>query len=134
MATCRTKRFPRTAICAGDRRHKLSVERREIQAPDPLADVIGHSFTVIGTPYAALKQLNYPAKLTGVNTDELATHRFFFPYATKYDEVVERNNYFIRYKGRLMQILRFGIFEEDDRYMVVECTERGVKTLLANEA
>lgn len=134
MATCRTKRFPRTTICAGDRRHRISIERRELQTPDPTSDVIGCSFTVLGTVSAALEVIRYPAKITGVNTDDAATHRFYFLKSKRYSDVVEHNNYFVRLNGRLMRILRFGIFEEDDRYLFAECTERGVRTQLANEA
>ena len=137
MATCKTRRFPREKICAGDLRHRISIEKRTHLEPEPGQSVGVNSFQVIKRTYSGIKTLTGlfggTARFDGVNVEDRPTHMF----TVRKDNSIllpELSNYFVRYNSRLFRILRAAIKDEDTNLIDISATERGVDSQEANEA
>jgi len=139
MATCKTRRFPREKVCAGDLRHRITIEQRTHVEPQPgLNTGVGSmQYQIIKRCYAGIKTLSGmfsgTARFDGTNIEDRPTHTFTIRRDPNFS-LIEASNYFIRYNSRLFRILRAAIKDEDNNIVDISATERGVDTQEANQA
>lgn len=132
MGTCQRLNFPRKKVCAGDFRNPITIERRDLQTPDPLDDTPTIGFTVVASMRAAVKSVNYPQRIDGINTGEVITHELYVRYRPTLS--IDFNNHFVRLRGQLLRVLRAGQVDGDRRLIKIQATDRGVDTKKAAEA
>jgi head-tail adaptor len=80
--------------------------------------------------WAGLNTVSGTARFDGVNVEDRPTHIF----TARYDDEImalEEGNNFIRFKSRLFRILDAKINDEDDIFIDIVTTERGIDTQLA---
>ena len=132
MTVCRTRRYPKRKICAGDLRHKIRILRRQLGTPGPGQQDAPLTFTLVKPKNAGIEVVSPSRKFEGVNTEDRPTHIF-----TVRREVllidIEYNNHFIQFNNRYFKIQRVAVVDEDPRYMDYQVTERGDITKQAAE-
>lgn len=136
MGSCKIKRIYRNKLCRGDLRDTISIVSRtlgeslpgELTGTETFADVI----TGVQT---AIKTIKGPAQFTGINIHPDATHLFYVIFSTLYaTNEVETKNHMIDLYGELYKILRIENDNENDEFLVFQCTNRGNESLEAATA
>ena len=133
MAECVKKRIPRVKICAGDLRNKISIQTRALGGNRPGQNNPGPTFTTIFQPWAGVETPNGRSKFLGVNINEDTTHIFIVRFDSTISGLEVANN-FVLFGTRRMRILSVKNMNEDNYFLAIECTERGLSTKDATEA
>jgi len=138
MSTCKKKKFDRTDICAGDLDKKIVIKSRAMGNPGLDTLEYTEGFTTIGTPFAALKTTGGTGtkgthRFDGINIADGVTHLFFIRYQSKYDGLEHGNN-FVGFKNRNYRVISTVNNDEQDKFIILQCAERGDDTKTASEA
>jgi len=124
MAKCDKKRFKRTLLCAGDLRHKLTLQTRALQYLSPDQTSPEEEFKDVLKLSCAVETVSGTSKFAKVNINDDASHLFYVRYSKTVADI-EVNNNFILFEGRRMKILEVTNNDEDKRFIIIQCTERG---------
>lgn len=133
MGKCVKKRIPIVKICAGDLRDKITIQNRSLDPVRPGQINPSESFTTLFQPWAAVETPNGRSKFLGVAINEDTTHIFIVRFDTTIQELEVANN-FILFRTRRMRILSVKNMNENNYFLAIECTERGLSTKDATEA
>lgn len=136
MATCKRIRIARNKLCRGDLRDTISIVSRTLGESLPGELTGTEVFTdVITGVQTAIKTIKGAAQFTGINIHPDATHLFYVIFSTLYLTLeVEENNHMINLYGELYKILRIENDNENDEFLVFQCTNRGDESLEAATA
>lgn len=131
---CKTKRFAKTQLCAGDLDKEIEFMTRDLTAPEIDDTVPPLSLALIKLVFCGITTVNGTARFAKVNIDERPTHIFTVRHDPEILNI-ETGNTFVRFNNtfntRLFRIIDIEINNEDEFYLDVLCTERGVDTQLA---
>lgn len=127
---CPRKRFAKTKICIGDLRNQIIIqERAQVASEFEDDDTPIESFTDIATVFAGIKtsstQSIGAALFSGVNLNDRATHTFTIMYDPTLANIEAGNN-FILFDSRRFRILSRAINDENNLYIDISCSERGL--------
>ena len=127
MAVC--VNIPRKNIryCVGDFRKEIEIKVRDITVPVGSSVDHGELFTDFLTVRAIVETLGGVEIFDGTNTIGVATHQFiidFRPGVTFENMVV--------FKGKNYRILDVTNIDEEDRFLKIRATERGIESLPVN--
>lgn len=125
MTTCRAVRFPKTKICAADFRHPIRLVRRELQTPRPGETAASLGYTQLASKRAALRRPSLSQPFDGVDINDRPTHVWRVRYDSALATTVEFSNHFIEYKGRYLRVTGIDPDQDDNRYIIIQSTERG---------
>ena len=130
MAVCNNIPRKNTRYCVGDFRKQIEIKVRDITVPVGSSVDHGELFTDFLTVRAIVETLSGVEIFDGTNTMVgVATHQFiinFRPGVTFENMVV--------FKGKNYRILDVTNIDEEDRFLKIRATERGVNTLPVNTA
>jgi head-tail adaptor len=134
---CKRKRFIKTEICIGDLRNQIEIQERSLLAAGFDDNEPTESFTTIATVFAGIKtatNANFNTALfNGVSLDQVTTHTFTISYDPTLKNLENGNN-FILFNDRRFKILRRSINDENDIFIDLFCSERGLSSQSASEA
>lgn len=133
MTICRKKRIVKKKLCRGDLRHRIQIMRRRLQSAgyDDLDGI--ESFTNICYCMAAIESVKGTTRFANVNINERPTHLFYILYNPVLDALDHGNN-FIKFKTRFYRVLDLENSDEDNQFIIIQTTERGLDTQEANHA
>ena len=131
---CTTKRFNKTQLCAGDLDKEIEFMTRTLGSPGLNDTVPPITLTLLKLVFCGVTTVKGSSKFSGVNIEDRPTHIF----TVRHDPAIlnlETANNFVRFNNtfniRLFRIVDVEINDEDQFYLDVLCTERGVETNLA---
>ncbi len=127
---CTTKRFNKTKLCSGDLRDEIEILLRALGTPGPNDTVPPLTLTLVKLVFCGTVTVSGTARFDGVNIEDRPTHIFTARYDVDIEGLETANN-FIRFKGRLFRITRVKNNDEEDYFLDIHCTERGIDTQLA---
>ena len=133
MAVCKTKRFARERICAGDLRNRITIETRNLGFANFDDKDVTETFTTVTSTYAAIETIKGTRRFSGVNIDKRATHLFYVRYRAAIKDLETGNNY-ILHDSRRYFILELTINAEDNRFIIIQATNRGKDSEAASDA
>lgn len=133
MAVCKTKRFARERICAGDLRNRITIQTRTLAAANFDDTDVDETFATVVSTYAAIETIRGTRRFASVNIDKRATHLFYVRYRDAIKDMETGNN-FILHNSRRYFILELTIMAEDNRFIIIQATNRGESAEPASEA
>lgn len=137
MANCNRKRFARTKICAGDLRHQIVIQKRELQGAGLENNEPNEMFTTVATMKCGITTFaglfGGTALFSGVNIADRPTH-VFTVRSNSIADALESGNNFILYDARYFRVINRTINNEDPYFVDIQAQERGIYTTSANEA
>ena len=122
--TCAPKQFKKARICIGDLSKKVTLQTRTLGAIAPGSAEPVETFATIKNTWAAIETVEGTKRFAGVAIDDRTTHIFWIRYSAALT-IPEDGNHFMLYGSRRFRVLRVTIDMENDKYFVVQCTERG---------
>ncbi len=129
MAVCNNIPRKNTRYCAGDFRKQIEIKVRDITVPVGSSVDHGELFTDFLTVRAIVETLGGVEIFDGTNTIGVATHQFiidFRPGVTFENMVV--------FKGKNYRILDVTNIDEEDKFIKIRATERGIESKPVNLA
>ena len=115
-------------ICISDLNKKASVEQRVITAPSFGNSKATETFNVLVNAYFQVQTTRGTQRFSGVNIDERATHLF----VTRWNQTIQKldgaGEYFLRLSDRLYRTIEITNINEQNAYVIFQCTERGLDT------
>jgi len=115
-------------FCISDFRNKATIETREISQQKFGETYPEETFTVLFTGYFRVQTVEGTARFAGVNIDKEATHLFVARWRATINNLDGAGAYFMRSKGRLYRVLKITNVDEQDDFILFQCTERGIDT------
>jgi SPP1 family predicted phage head-tail adaptor len=122
--TCAPKQFKKARICIGDLSKKVTLQTRTLGAIAPGSAEPVETFATIKNTWAAIETVEGTKRFAGVAIDDRTTHIFWIRYNASLT-IPEDGNHFMLYGSRRFRVLRVTIDMENDKYFVIQCTERG---------
>jgi CRISPR/Cas system endoribonuclease Cas6 (RAMP superfamily) len=130
MAICKNIPKTNTRYCVGDMRRLIEVQIRDITPPP--ANSVDHDedFTFFIFMHAIIETVNGISVFDETNTVVgVASHKFIVPFR---GGITFEN--WIRFKGKRFRILDVTNIDDEDKFIVLRATERGITTKLVNKA
>lgn len=128
MPFTKRKVFTKTAVPAGDLRHRIKIKKRNIEAPVTDSPDFKQAYTTVGEVYAAIESLAPKTPFDGINIEEVPTHRFFIRYlpgiSTTHVIVHESNRY---------TITRVENKDDLNLWLILYCIDKGEKDIEASK-
>lgn len=121
---CAPKQFKKARICIGDLSKKVTLQTRTLDAIAPGSAEPVETFATIKNTWAAIETVEGTKRFAGVAIDDRTTHIFWIRYNASLT-IPEDGNHFMLYGSRRFRVLRVTIDMENDKYFVIQCTERG---------
>jgi len=137
MATCATKRFKKTKICSGDLNDRIEILTRVLGTPGPEDTVPPITLDVLKATWCGITTRSGTPRFDGVNVNDIATHIFTVRSNPSLMLLEEGNNFIRLTKGgisRLFRVLSAKINDEQDIFIDISATERGIDSDLATLA
>jgi SPP1 family predicted phage head-tail adaptor len=122
--TCAPKQFKKARICIGDLSKKVTLQTRTLGAIAPGSAEPVETFATIKNTWAAIETVEGTKRFAGVAIDDRTPHIFWIRYNASLT-IPEDGNHFMLYGSRRFRVLRVTIDMENDKYFVIQCTERG---------
>lgn len=126
MTVCKRINITKKKICIGDLKKRVIVQTRAIVPPEGVD--YSQLITDLKTVWAAIQTSKGSEIFDGTNVIGVATHFF---YIRKIDNVTFEN--FVEYNSKEYRILDVQNVDEDDLFLLLRCTERGIKTKDSNK-
>lgn len=124
MPVCRKRRIPRRQTCVGDKNHRITLEDRNIQAPEAGSVDFAEKFENTIEVWASIETPRGKTFFDGVSTDISITHMI----GINFDATVTANQTWIELaNGNRLRILAAENLEERSEEMMLTCTDRGAK-------
>jgi len=133
VSGCEYKRIKKIKVCAGDLRHRVTIQTRALQANIPGQVSPSENFTELTKAWAGIETPNGYSKFAGVNINKNTTHIFIVRYQSAIANLEVANN-FVLFDGRRMRILDVKNMNEDNLFLAIQCTERGDDSKTASDA
>lgn len=128
MPSCRKIKKKADLICTGDLDKRITIFVRDITVPVGGSVDYGESFSVPTTVWAMIETLSKGVQIfDGANVVDTASHNIYI----RYRPAVTFENY-LDYEGRRFRILNTENLNERNRYIKLQCTERGDNVLPVN--
>lgn len=124
MPVCRKKRIPRRQTCLGDKNHRITLEDRNIQAPEAGSVDFAEKFDSTIPVWASIETPRGKTFFDGVSTDISITHMI----GINFDPTVAANKTWIKLEsGNRLRILDAENLDNRSEETMLTCTDRGAK-------
>lgn len=124
MSECVSIRKKRRNVCIGDMEDEITLENRDIQAPNFDTVDFDEEFTAPNPPvWALIETVRGKTFFDGVATEEDVTHWIYI----NFDATVTAETWVKLPDSRRLDILRVENLDERSDFMLLHCTDRGDK-------
>ena len=117
---CKQIKFDKTKICAGDRRHRITIYERNITPPTADGVDFDEELSNAKTYWAAIKTRKGVVVFDSANTERDVTHSFFIVY----DENITQE-YWLRFNQQNYDILNVINIDGENRFLELQCSLTG---------
>ena len=122
-------KFDSKSVCLADFKHPIQIMLREIKPPVPNSVSPEEVFTLVFSPFAAIKtfdtfQTGGFKKFDGLNIADNVTHIFCIQYCAEYAGIETKNN-FVLFKSQYYKIESVINIDEYGRILFLQCSVRG---------
>lgn len=122
MPRCAPIRKKRRNVCIGDMEDEVTLENRDIQAPDFDAVDFDEEFTAPNPPaFALIETVRGKTFFDGTGVEEDVTHWIYISF----DETVTSETWVKLYDDRRLDILRVEDLDERSDFMLLHCVDKG---------
>lgn len=129
-------------ICIRDLNRKCTIESRSLQAPAIGEIASSVSFAVVFTGWFAVKTMASPgrstgkgsARFAGVNVNQDTTHIFTGRYRDSLKQLDAKGEHFVHMDNRYFRILEATNYNEENKWILFQTTERGLDSKDASNA
>lgn len=115
---CQKITFNKRIICAGDLKHKITLQSRNQTAPHGVD--YSHEFTDIASVWSAIKTRNGEEMFNEVNVSEPITHVFYIRFRGDVTEQV-----YVLYKNERYNIKNVININESNEFLQLNCNIKG---------
>jgi len=124
MPTCQPIRKKRRNICVGDMEDEVTLENRDIQAPEFDTVDFEEEFTAPNPPvWALVETVRGKTFFDGVSTEQDITHWIYI----NFDVTVTAETWVKLDDGRRLDILRVENLDERSDFQLLHCDDRGAR-------
>ncbi len=117
---CKPKKFGRFLVRAGDLKHRITLQKRELKAPTVSVDFL-EVYTDIATVYAAIDTPNAKTPFSEINTTETITHLFFIRFLAG----IEPKNTWILHQEQRYSIVQIVNMSGLNEWLRIDCNIKG---------
>jgi hypothetical protein len=114
--------------CISDLNKKCTIETRTIVPPQMGQLSSTMSFTVFFTGFFKILTLRGSRRFSGVNINTKATHLFITRWKTSLDDMDGAGEHFVRRNENLYRVEEITNLNEHNRWLILQCSERGIDT------
>lgn len=115
-------------ICVGDLKRKCTIETRSISGQNFGVTKPSMNFTVLFTGYFLIQTVKGTKRFSGVNIEKEATHIFVCRWRSSINNLDGAGGNFIRQSDKLYRVLEVTNINEESKYLLFQCAERGIDT------
>lgn len=115
-------------ICVGDLKKKCTIETRSISDQNFGVTKPSINFSVLFTGYFLVQTIQGTKRFSGVNIEKEATHIFVCRWRASISNIDGAGEHFLRQSAKLYRVLRITNINEENDYLLFQCTERGIDT------
>lgn len=124
MPRCQFIQKKRRNICIGDMEDEITLENRDIQAPDFDTVDFDETFTALNPPvWSLIETVEGKTFFDGVSTEKDITHWIYI----NFDITVTAETWVKLQDGRRLDILRVENLDERSDFMLLHCDDRGAQ-------
>jgi len=127
MAQCKKIYRQIKRVCIGSLNELIKIKVRSITPPVGGSVFYGEDFQNIMDVWAMIETKNGLVTFDSTNTAQNVTHQFYIRYIS---DVTFEN--WLEYKGKYYNILTVNNLNEENRFYMLQCNERGSKDIEVN--
>ena len=113
-------------ICIADLNKKCIIQTRKVSAPNFGETKATETFATLFTGYFKIQTLRGTRRFSGVNIDKRATHIFITRWKASLSEIDAAGEHFINRSDKRFRVIEITDINEHGRYLLFQCTERGL--------
>jgi hypothetical protein len=114
--------------CIADLNKKCTIETRVIVPPKMGQLASSISFSTLFTGFFKILTTRGTRRFSGVNIDEKTTHLFITRWKTSIDDLDGAGEHFIKRLNIYYKVVDITNLNEHNRWLIFQCTERGIDT------
>lgn len=129
MTFCKNISPKKRELCVGDLNKRVRVQVRSLISKGYEDTKYGEDFKTIKSLWAALETTRGYQSFSDVGIENNITHKFYIRYSMEYTVTSED---WIEYKCDKYKIVDVENLDENDEYLLLFCTKKGSKNVVAN--